>query len=94
MAELPAAAALVERALELDEAWDDGTLHEFFIAYDGGRPAAMGGSAVRAREHFARAVELSGGLRASPYVTLAETVAVAEQNRSRIQPVARYGAPH
>ena len=82
VAELPAAAALVERALELDEAWDDGTLHEFFIAYDGGRPAAMGGSAVRAREHFARAVELSGGLRASPYVTLAESVAVAEQNRT------------
>jgi predicted anti-sigma-YlaC factor YlaD len=39
-------------------------------------------SAIRAREHFARAVELSGGLRASPYVTLAETVAVAEQNRT------------
>jgi predicted anti-sigma-YlaC factor YlaD len=82
MVELPTAAALLERALELDEAWDDGTLHEFFIAYDGGRPAAMGGSAIRAREHFTRAVELSGGLRASPYVTLAETVAVAEQNRT------------
>jgi predicted anti-sigma-YlaC factor YlaD len=81
MAELPAAAALVQRALELDEAWDNGSLHEFFIAYDGSRSAAMGGSVERARSHFARAVELSGGLKASPYVSLAETVAVAEQKR-------------
>lgn len=81
MAELPAAAALVERALELDEAWDHGSLHEFFIAYDGGRSAAMGGSVERARKHFDRAVELSGGLKASPYVSLAETVSVGQQKR-------------
>lgn len=82
MAELPAAAALAQRALELDEAWDSGSLHEFFIAYDGGRSAAMGGSIERARKHFARAVELSGGLRASAYVGLAETVCVAEQKKA------------
>jgi predicted anti-sigma-YlaC factor YlaD len=36
---------------------------------------------VRAREHFHRAVELSGGLDASPYVSLASGVAVATQDR-------------
>jgi predicted anti-sigma-YlaC factor YlaD len=82
MAELPAAAAMVQRALELDEAWDSGSLHEFFIAYDGGRSAAMGGSIEQARKHFARAVELSGGLRASAYVGLAETVCVGEQKKA------------
>lgn len=82
MAELPAAAAMAQRALELDESWDNGSLHEFFIAYDGGRSAAMGGSIERARKHFARAVELSGGLRASAYVGLAETVCVAEQKKA------------
>lgn len=82
MAELPAAAAMVQRALDLDETWDGGSLHEFFIAYDGGRSAAMGGSMERARKHFARAVELSGGLRASPYVSLAETVCVGEQKKA------------
>ncbi|MBI5687045.1 MAG: TRAP transporter TatT component family protein [Verrucomicrobia bacterium] len=82
MAELPSAAALVQRALDLDEAWDSGSLHEFFIAYDGGRSAAMGGSIERARKHFARAVELSGGLRASAYVGLAETVCVGEQKKA------------
>ena len=82
MSELPAAAAMVQRALDLDEAWDGGSLHEFFIAYDGGRSAAMGGSMGRARQHFARAVELSGGLKASPYVSLAETVCVGEQKKT------------
>ena len=82
MAELPAAAAMVQRALDLNEAWNGGSLHEFFIAYDGGRSAAMGGSMERARKHFARAVELSGGLRASPYVGLAETVCVGEQKKA------------
>ncbi|MCX7826097.1 MAG: TRAP transporter TatT component family protein [Verrucomicrobiae bacterium] len=81
MAELPAAAALAERALALDEAWDHGALHEFFISYDGSRAEAMGGSKKRAREHFHRAIELSGGLKASPYVSLAESVTVAEQKR-------------
>ena len=85
MAELPAAAALIERAMALNESWDGGTLHEFFIAYDGGRSAAMGGSIERARKHFARALELSGGLRASPYVSLAETVCVAEQKRDEFK---------
>ena len=33
----------------------------------------MGGSEDRAREHFERAVELSGGKSASPYVTLADS---------------------
>ncbi len=49
MAELPAAAAMVQRALDLNEAWDGGSLHEFFIAYDGGRSAA---SASRSRSSY------------------------------------------
>jgi hypothetical protein len=40
----------------------------------------MGGSAKRAREHYQRALDLSRGARASVHLTLAETVAVQEQN--------------
>jgi predicted anti-sigma-YlaC factor YlaD len=80
MAQLPTAIALVERAAELDEAYDYGALHEFFVQYDS-RPAAMGGSLKRARQHFDRAVQLSGGYKASPYVAMAENVCVAEQKR-------------
>ena len=42
---------------------------------------ALGGSYVKAREHFERAVELSEGLDAGPYVAMALGVSVAEENR-------------
>jgi predicted anti-sigma-YlaC factor YlaD len=79
-ADLPLAGALAHRALELDEGWGDGTIHEFFIAYEGGRLGALGGSEQRAREHFRRAVELTDGRKASPYVSLAKTVSVRRQD--------------
>jgi len=80
VAQLPVMEALMNRALELDPDWSDGAVHEFFISYEG-RSAAMGGSATRAQEHFTRAVELTGGQKASPYVALAEAVAVKAQDR-------------
>jgi predicted anti-sigma-YlaC factor YlaD len=79
VADVPAVKALMERALALDEGYDHGAIHGVLIALEA-LPEAMGGSPERARHHFERAVELSRGLSASPYVTLAETVAVAEQD--------------
>ncbi|MEP0774150.1 MAG: hypothetical protein HRF46_07285, partial [Acidobacteriota bacterium] len=38
-----------------------------------------------ARRHFQRAVELSRGHRAAPFVALAEAVCVAEQNRAEFE---------
>ena len=81
LAELPVVEAMMRHALALDPGFNAGALHEFFIAYEGGRPEAMGGSVARAREHFAEAVALSAGRRASPLVALAETVAVRLQDR-------------
>jgi predicted anti-sigma-YlaC factor YlaD len=81
LADLPAVEALIRRALDLDDEYGEGSLHEFMISFEGGRPAAIGGSLRRAREHFDRAVALSGGLRASPFVTYAETVSVRKQDR-------------
>ena len=81
LADLPRCEALLRRALELQEDYDAGAIHEYFIAFDGGRPAAMGGSVERARRHFARAMELAAGLKVSPLVTFAETVSVGTQNR-------------
>ncbi len=62
VAELPIAGALVARVLDLDETYELGAAHEFFISYEGGRP---GGSAESARKHYRRALEISGGARAS-----------------------------
>ena len=36
----------------------------------------------RAREHFNRAVALQNGQRASPYVSVAESISVQEQNKA------------
>lgn len=80
IAQLPTVRAIFERALVLDEAWDRGSLHEAMIVFDS-MPAMMGGSAEVARRHFERSLELSQGLRASPYVTWARSSAVARQAR-------------
>ncbi len=76
--DLPAVRALMERVLELDEAWDSGAAHGVMIALEA-VPAEMGGSPERARANFARALELNGGRRAGTYVTLATTVAAGKE---------------
>lgn len=80
VAELPISGALVGRVLALDETWDQGAAHEFMISYEGSRSEAMGGSPKRAREHYQKAMQLSGGKRASVPLALAEAVCVREQN--------------
>ena len=77
IADLPTAAALLRRVLDLDEGFDDGSAHDFFVAYEAGRP---GGDVEAARRHYDRALELSGGKRAGLYITLAESVAVPQQD--------------
>ena len=46
----------------------------------GSVPAAIGGSEEKARSYYERAVELSGGLKASTHLALATTVSVANQD--------------
>lgn len=81
VADLPAVEAMIDRALELDEDYEQGAIHSFLISYDQSRPGIANGE-ERARAHFARAIELSAGQLAAPYVTLAESVSVAKQNRA------------
>lgn len=76
--------ALFKRALELDESWDNGAIHESMVTIES-FPEAMGGSPERAREHFARALELSGGLTASLYISLAENLCVPNQDRAEFE---------
>jgi predicted anti-sigma-YlaC factor YlaD len=83
--DLPVAEAMIDRALELNESFQDGSIHGFLITYEMSRASGVGDPALRAREHFERAMELSGGQLASPLVALAESVAVAEQNRAEFE---------
>jgi len=84
VAQIPQAEAMLRRAFALDENYGEGALHQFYITY-GARPEEMGGSPAEAREHFQRAVELTGGQSAGPYVALAESVALPEQNRPEFE---------
>jgi len=72
-------------ALELEEDYDHGAIHDFLITFEGSRPDTMGGSADRARRHFDRALSLSSGQRASTLVALAESVSVRDQNRAEFE---------
>ncbi len=76
--------ALMRRALALDETWERGSIHDFFISYEGGR-VSIGGSLAKAREHFERAKQLSQGTRLAPLVTYAETVCVSTQSKKEFQ---------
>jgi len=80
----PVVRALAERALALDETWNRAAIHELMITVES-QGEAFGGSEERARQHFARAVELQKGLSASPYLTLALNVSKAKQDRAEFE---------
>ena len=82
IADLPRCEALLRRALELKEDYDAGAIHEYFVAFEGSRPAAMGGSVERARTHFTRAMELAAR---------AEGVAPGDACRIRLRRRSRTG---
>jgi predicted anti-sigma-YlaC factor YlaD len=80
VAQIPAMEALIDRALELDESFGDGSIHTFLISYEMSRAGGAGDPAERSREHFARAMALAQGTDASPLVALAEAVSIRKQD--------------
>jgi len=75
---------IMRRALALDEGWERGSLHDFFVSWEAGH-AGAGGSIEKAREHFARSKALSAGQRVSPFVSFAESVLVTEQKKKEFE---------
>lgn len=91
---LPQAASLMDRVVQLEPDFSRGAVHNFFILYYGSLPEYMGGDAAKARDHFRLAVTASGGLDMTPYLSLASTVDIREQNvaefRSLLQKVLEF----
>lgn len=85
VSQLPAPVAMMRRGIALDEGFDHGAFHEFFIVWDGSRTEAEGGGAQRAKEHLDRALALSDGRKLGPLVSYAETVLVQTQDRAEFQ---------
>jgi tetratricopeptide (TPR) repeat protein len=81
VAELPVPIAMMDRALELDEAWGEGSLHEYFLVLDPGRTASEGGGVEKATKHYERALALSKNKKLGPRVSYAEGVLVKAQDR-------------
>jgi predicted anti-sigma-YlaC factor YlaD len=78
--QIPAMESLIDRALELDGSYGNGAIHNFMISYEMSRPGLAGDPAARARQQFERALLLSKGADASPFVALAEAVTIQKQD--------------
>ena len=87
--ELPRFEALIDRVIEVDEAFDEGTAHTFLITYEMSRLKAKPNRIALAKEHFDRAMALGGGHQAGPLVAYAENVLVAQKNKMEFQTTLR-----
>ena len=81
IAELPRAKALIERVIELDSTYADGSPHLYLGVFALTLPAALGGQPEFGREQFERAIELSQGRNLYAKVLLAEMYARSTFNR-------------
>jgi hypothetical protein len=73
--------ALLKRAKDLHDTWDEGAIYEALIPFDG-LPPLLGGSAAAARADFDKAQELQRGQSVFAYVALALVTAnPAEKQR-------------
>jgi predicted anti-sigma-YlaC factor YlaD len=83
--DMPLVEAMMDRALALDEAFDCGAIHTYFITYEMSRPGGTGDAAARSRQHFERAVALTGGQQAGPMVSFADAVCVQKQDLKQFE---------
>jgi predicted anti-sigma-YlaC factor YlaD len=87
LADLPLVEALVLRALALEEDFDAGAIHVFLVGFEMSRAGLSAGAEERASAHYRRALELSGGHQAAPFVAYGEAVAVARGDREEFRAV-------
>lgn len=85
MATVPKAAALMNRAWELDPAYGNGAIYDFYISFDAAVPASLGGRRDRVDDMFSRAVAASGGMAVSPYLSYAVSVCIPAQDVGRFR---------
>ena len=82
---VPRAIALLQQVEDWDDTYGAGAVHEIFISFYGSAPADLGGSEQKARDNYLRAVELSRGLRAGPFIALASAVSVKNQDAAEFR---------
>ena len=85
LAELPKVEAIMERVIELDERYFHGGPHLFFGTIYGSRTRMLGGDPVRAKKHFERNIEISGGKFLLTYYFQARYLAIQNQDREAFE---------
>jgi len=86
IAQLPVVELFIRRAKELDEAWGEGALAEFQINIEAARSGVSAAELqARMRSCYEQALSLSGGGRASLFVSYAENADVPAQNRTQFR---------
>jgi predicted anti-sigma-YlaC factor YlaD len=85
--DVPAIAALLDRALALDESYGRGALHEFSLAFDSARPS--GTTPEAQKKHYQRAAELQKGKKISALVSYAENVLAPAQDKKGFEKLLR-----
>ncbi len=85
LADLPITKAMIDRAAELEPGFGEGSIDSFLMSYDAAQGPLSRDASVNARTHFDRAVQLSQGKLASPFVSAAEIFALPSQNRGEFE---------
>ena len=86
IAQLPVVEAFIQRAMKLDEDWNEGALPEFRINIEAARNGVKAEELQsRIERYYAQALRLSGGRRASLFVSYAENSSIPAQNRAQFQ---------
>jgi predicted anti-sigma-YlaC factor YlaD len=86
IAQFPVVEAFVRRAMELDESWNEGALPEFLINIEAARSNASPAELqARMRRYYEQALRMSGGRRASLFVSYAENSCIQAQNRAQFR---------
>ena len=77
------AVTLIQKGFEINSSFNQGAFHDFFVQYYASLPEGMGGGLDLAEEHFRKAVELTGGKKASPYVSYAVNVCTKKDDENQ-----------
>jgi predicted anti-sigma-YlaC factor YlaD len=77
--------SLIDRAAVLDPEFSDGAIQQFLVTYEPARPGGGKDYESRSKSHFDRAVEITHGQMAGPYVSFAESVSIATQDRKQFE---------
>ena len=86
IAQLPLVEMMVNRIVELDEAFDNGAVPEMLITLEAARSGVkLEDQEAAMRKHFDRAMEISKGKRAGTYVSFAENADELAQNAAEFK---------